>query len=247
MRAKVITAYVPLEVKHLTAEDYHAYADRLERALPPGKFRAFRPYPLGACWLHGYLSTNGWLDLPPATETPADRYATPAAHVASNVVQHNRTRWMCMAMDEDPGLDITIWLDYAVLKQGAWRGNQIKEEHIGPFVESVEKYFTDGGGDIPFPGINPPGPVEVHGNNFRFCGSTHIIPRWHLYYVDERYRKICRGWVENMKCIPLDLPIWALTEQSEPKLPFSFYQAEYDATQLTNFPVYNGTRSDPAV
>jgi hypothetical protein len=236
VKAKVVTAFVPLEGnRHFKPEQYHAYANTMQAAIGGTRFRAFRGFPLEECWLYGYLESRGWLDLPPSIPPSPDRYPTPGHFVRSNIVQHNRTRWMCMALDEDPEVDVTIWLDYAILKQGAWTGKPVTPEIIYDFVKNVEDYFAAGATDIPFPGIWPRGDIADHGDNWRFCGSTHIIPRRHLRYVDEFYRLECRRFIERTRSVPLDLPIWAYTEKNS-ALPFTFYQANHDATQLTAFP-----------
>lgn len=234
-RVKIITAFVPLNPApiHFKPEDYHAYADRMEKAAGRGRFRAYRPFPLEQCWLYGWLEQRGWLDLPPATVAAPDRYPTPQHFQRSNIVQHNRTTWMVMAAEEDLRCDVLIWLDYAILKQGhSWPGHPgVEEHHISGFLDKIENSNFQ---DIPFPGIWPKGPIDDHGDNWRFCGSTHIIPRHWLAYVDWYYKFECKRWIETKKTVPLDLPIWAILE-SNTSLPFRFYQANHDATQLTAF------------
>jgi len=234
MRAKIVTAFVPLEgMLHFKPEDYHAYADRMEKAAA-GRFRRYNPYPLEACWLYDWLEKRDWLELPPATNAAPDRYPTPNHFVKSNIVQHQRTTWMAMAAAEDPATDVLIWLDYALLKQGwQWDGHPgVEEHHITEFLTKIENSRFQ---DIPFPGIWPRGPIDDRGDNWRFCGSTHIIPRRWLHYVDWYYKFECKRFVERTKTVPLDLPIWATLEQTT-NLPFRFYQANHDATQLTAFP-----------
>jgi hypothetical protein len=232
---KIVTAFVPLEgMLHFKPEQYHDYADRMERAAGPGRFRRFNPYPLEDCWLYRWLAERGWLDLPPATAAAPDRYPTPQHFARSNIVQHQRTTWMVMAADEDRACDVVVWCDYAILKQGhSWSGHPgVEERHITEFLDKIERStFLD----IPFPGIWEKGPIDDRGDNWRFCGSTHIIRRDLLAYVDFFYRDICKKWVEKYKTVPLDLPIWALLEQTT-SLPFRWYASNHDATQLTNFP-----------
>lgn len=228
MKAKVVTAYVPLDVKHLTADQYHAYYAVIERAVGSDNVHCFRDFPLERC----YLAHEPDLPLVPANPVPADRYDSPAANVRSNVVQHNRTTWACLAADADPSVDVWIWLDYGIAKQGAWRNNPITEAVIHDFfaeVSAAEQWNT-----IPFPGIEPAGLVMPTGNNWRFCGSTHIWPKRFLRQIDDAYKANLKAWIAGLRTVPLDLPIWALTERTD-TLPFRFYQAEYDASQLTSF------------
>lgn len=231
MKAKVVTAYVPLDVKHLTADQYHAYYAVIERAVGSDNVHCFRDFPLERC----YLAHEPDLPLVPANPVPADRYDSPAANVRSNVVQHNRTTWACLAADADPSVDVWIWLDYGIAKQGAWRNNPIQDHHIKRLFDECSALPQMD--VIPFPGIEPRGPVWPLGNNWRFCGSTHIWPTRFLPDIDRVYKNELRKWIAQYKTVPLDLPIWALVEQNS-KLPFQWYQAEYDASQLTNF--HNG-------
>ena len=239
MRAKIVTAFVPLEgMLHFKPEQYHEYAAKMEAAVTPDRFQAFRSFPLEDCWLYKYLCERGWLNLPPATEVPTDRYPSPYHMVLSNIVQHNRTSWMRMAAREDQTADVFIWLDYAILKQGDWTGRRLRPEHITAFVEAVERWYSnDENKVIQFPGIWDKGPIEPTGANWRFCGSTHVIPKWWLEQVDLLYKHTCRNWVQHYKTVPLDLPIWAYVEEIRPAW-FNWYAANHDATQLTNFPGY---------
>jgi hypothetical protein len=235
-RVKIVTAFVPIDPPpiHFRPEQYHQYAERMRKAAGDDRFRAFNPYPLKQCWLYKWLEQRNWLDLPPATAPAADRYPTPKHFVLSNIVQHERTSWLCQAANEDPGCDVFVWLDYAILKQGhSWPGHPgVEERHISEFLDKIEK---SGFEDIPFPGIWEKGPISDNGDNWRFAGSTHVIPRHLLAFCDWFYKHECKQFIERTKTIPLDLPIWALLEQNT-NLPFRFYQANHDATQLTNFP-----------
>lgn len=234
-RCKVVSAYVPLDVKHLTREQYKSYGERLRAAVGWSRSVVFDDYPISNCWLYQHLwkVTGGQpLIYPPASAVSPDRYATPARMVESNIVQHQRTSWMVQAAKADPEVEVWIWLDLAIMKQGDWTGKPVTADVVDAFVERVSRAEFD---DIPFPGIWDRGPISDTGDNWRFCGSTHIIPRKHLFLVDEFYRYECRKFIERTKTVPLDLPIWAATEANS-TLPFRWYKANHDATQLTEFP-----------
>jgi hypothetical protein len=224
MKVGVVSAFVPLNVKHLTADQYHEYGDRLSKAIPPHS-RWFCQDTLENCWL--------WKENPPmvpANPVPGDRYAGPIENVKSNIVQHNRTEWAMRAAEAIPDVDVWVWLDYAILKQGDWRNNPVTEDHVKHFLDRVAstKYPID---YIPYPGIAEKGPVYPTGNNWRFCGSTHIWPKWALSAINRAYKHELREWIVRHHTTPLDLPIWALVEQNS-RLPFRWYKAEYDASQL---------------
>lgn len=231
---KVVTAFVPLNVLHLSQEAYKGYGRRLQDACD-GRLVWFDDWPLSECWLYKWLTDykGDPLALPPATATPADRYADPSDHVKSNIVQHSRTQWAKLAAQQYVATDVFVWLDLGLLKQGSFTGKQITEQHVRDFLKRVEDFnFND---TIPFPGIEERKPVDVHGNNWRFCGCTHIWPRWALPFIDHAYKFHCREFIRDHQCIPLDLAVWPTVEERS-GLPFKQYRAEYDYTQLTEFP-----------
>lgn len=230
-KVRVVSAYVPLNVRHLSREQYADYGKRMAAAIPRN-VRIYYDYPLSLCWCHSFLQDVGGLNFPPATSVPADRYATPADMTMSNIVQHQRTQWLMYTALEDPDADVLVWLDYAILKQGAFTGKPVTTEQIEQFVDAVARYTGD---DIPFPGIWPKGPISDTGDNWRFVGSTHIIPRKYLAAVHQWYQHECRKFILRTKTIPLDLPVWAAVEENS-GLPFVQYPANHDATQLTGFP-----------
>jgi len=235
IRARVISAFVPLEgMRHVDPKVYEKNAYDMVQDVPYHFFNIGER--LVDMWLYRWLREAEWLTLPPATPAAPDRYPTPQHFVNSNIIQHNRTRWLLYAAAAYPDDDVFIWLDYGLLKQGDFTGKRIEAKHIAPFVEKVERYYDAGHRDIPFPGIEDSKIVRAADNCWRFCGSTHIVPRWHLDAIDKAYRQTCCEFIAKTGTVPLDLPIWALVEQFHPELPYRQYKAEYDFTQLSNFP-----------
>lgn len=226
-KVKVTTAYVPLDVKHMKREQYLELGSKmLDAAYAAGAKTSLQMSVLTYCW-----SNDLCKDLPPATETPADRYATPEDHVKSHIVQHTRTQWALEAV-RDTDIDVVVWLDLGILKQGTHTGKLITPDDVKWFVEAVQKYSFE---DIPFPGITGVDPWLPYGNNWRFCGSTHIWPVKWLDQIHRSYRSSLISFVQQLKVVPLDLAIWPMVEKNS-GLPFKWYQAEYDNTQLRNFP-----------
>jgi hypothetical protein len=168
-----------------------------------------------------------------ANARATDRFPTDDDHIKSNIIQHWRTQAAMMLLAQEPDLDVICWLDAGILKQGAWRNNPVTEDHVREFLDKVERHgpFTD----IPFPGIEPRKPVDDHGDNWRFVGSTHIWPARFLPTIHRSYLFECRRFLRRVGAVPLDLAIWPAVEENS-GLPFRFYQGEYDATQLTGFP-----------
>lgn len=229
---KVVTAYVPIPVKHLNREQYMDYANRLVRTCD-GKIAFFEDDKFEDLWLRKVRPHI--LDVPPAAPVPEDRYPDAKTNVMSHVIQHNRTTWSRRAVEEDPTIDVVIWLDLAIMKQGDFTGKKVTEDHVWDFVQRVGEYYDAGHTDIPFPGIEERKPINVHGNNWRFCGSTHIWPVRYLNAIDMCYKTELLRFLYHEKCVPLDLAIWPLVEYRS-LLPFKWYKAEYDYTQLTEFP-----------
>lgn len=234
MRVSVVTGYVPLEVRHLTFAQYEEYGRRLGSAVVAGGATFDHIYThLNDCWLTQWLRDEAPGHVfPPASDVPTDRYATPQHMVLSNIVQHQRTTWLGQAAVSRPDADVLVWLDLGILKQGDWTGKPVTEEAITDFctkLNRMEKLDV-----IPFPGIWPKGDIADYGANWRFVGSTHIIPKQHLSQVDFAYKTECIEFIRRTQTIPLDLPIWAYTERNwSPMLPFKQYAANHDATQLT--------------
>ena len=224
-KVKVVTAFVPLPVRHLDSEQYHSLAARMIRAVGAENIKVFDNFPFEDCWLADRV------DLPPAAAVPADRYDTPRANVMSNIVQHQRTTWAIMASKEEPDVDVWVWLDFGVLKQGDWTGRPVTEQNIRDFLERLRNAKIE---NIPFPAIWGKGPIADHDVNWRFVGSTHIWPTKYLEEIDYFYKEEAKRFIDRIGAIPNDLPIWAHVEASG-FLPFVSYSANHDNTQFVNF------------
>lgn len=231
-KAKIVTAYVPLDVRHVSRDAYRRYFDVILAAVGEENVHAFHDFPYEECWLVKDLGDK----IPLAVEKPVpeDRYADVLANVKSNVVQHNRTEWAHAARLVYPDVDTWIWLDYGIAKQGEGHPHPVTKDNIRRFFARVSE--RDLSGEVPFPGINPPREVPDTGHCFRFCGSTHVWPRNWLTSIDAAYKSELLRWIARNKTTPLDLPIWALVERNHPHIPYRFYQAEYGSFQLDNFP-----------
>lgn len=226
-KVKLVTAYVDLGLTKRPSEEFHALGNRLINAAWP-HVRAFTDFPYQRCWVASAVH----YEVPAANARAEDRFATDTEHVRSNIIQHSPVQWLSLAAAEDPAPDVFVWLGYSILKQGDFTGKRLQEQHVVDFLAKVAKYpFSD----IPIPSIRPWEPVSVHGDNWQYVGSTVIAPRRFLPAMTGSYKYEAREFIRRHKCIPLDLAIWpSVVEKSG--LPFRPYAAEYDATQLTNFP-----------
>lgn len=233
---RAVTAYVPLPVTHLSQSQYHALAGGLIRACD-GNISVFYDS-LANCWLWHELQK--YPPLPPAAPRPADRYPTDAINIMSHIIQHNRTTWAKEMFAAFPEVDVAVWFDYGLMKQGAWNNKPVQPEHVAEFLIHVANYDFH---DLPFPGIEEKKPINIHGNNWRFCGSTHVWTRETINVIDDEYKRCLREFIKTHLCVPLDLTIWPMVENNV-SVPFRWYKAEYDHTQLTEFP---HARPDPAL
>lgn len=226
-RVRVVTGYVPLKVQHMNPLEFHEHGDRLELAVRDHcKMTVFRDFPYEKCWLAKE-------DPPRIGGNPRaeDRFASDEEHVRSNVVCNQFVEWAWQAYKKHPKTDVIVAMTYTVMKQGDFTGARVQADHIQDFLERVKTYDFK---DVPFPGISS-GQYEPLGHNWRFCGSTHIWPTKWLKKIRHDYKEAVRTYIEVYERTPLDLAIWPLVETNS-SVPFRWYQAEYDATQFTNFP-----------
>lgn len=227
MEVGVVTGFIPLPVLHLSKGQYYALGNRLIAAVR----QTDATFHMGSVALSQCWAWDLCIVKPPSNPPPADRYPSPEINVMSHIVQHQRTTWAMEAAKAHPEVDVWVWLDYGILKQGFWKNNPVTEDSVRRFIKVLQSRETLD--FIPFPGIAEKGLVLPTGNNWRFCGSTHIWPTQFLPRIDAFYKETLEKWISFYGHVPLDLPIWALVEQQS-GLPFRWYPAEYDASQLDN-------------
>ncbi len=226
LKVRVVSAYVPLMER--TRASFAELGDRLSKACDHN-VTFFWNFAFEQCWLAA--------EKPPwkaANARATDRFETDDEHIRSNIVQHSPVQWATMAAELDPSVDVWVWLGASVMKQGVWRNNPVREDHIRDFLRRVAQ-FKDYATAIPFPGIEPWKPPSDHGDNWRFVGSTLILPTCWLPAITRSYKFECRRFIRHVGAVPLDLAIWPSVELRS-GLPWCFYQAEYDASQFTGFP-----------
>lgn len=224
-KVKVITACVEMGLSKRPLAETHKLGHALIDATK-NRCRWYNPR-LDRIW-----TVEDFPGLRAANARATDRFATIEEHERSNYVQHMPVQWLEHAYSRHPEIDVFVWLGYTLLKQGDFTGKKITPQHVTDFVDRLEQWTPD---CIPFPGITPLAPISVNGDNWRFCGSTIIAPARFLPAMVRSYKANLRHFVRQHTCMPLDLAIWPMVEFNS-GLPFRFYQAEYDHTQLTNFP-----------
>jgi hypothetical protein len=237
MRVKAVCAYVDLGFQPLAeqgsclpAEKFRSYAAQMGEAIGHKNLRFFDHYPFAECWAVREFFPR---IMRPNCPTAPDRFTNTVEHARCQYVQHQRLTWARMAAVEDPEVDVWVWLDTGVLKQGAWRGEKVEPHHITDFFDKVRRHPPVN--SIPFPGILPRYPIADNDQHWRFCGSVHIWPTRFLPALEDLYKQELRKFVMRTNTIPGDLPIWGHVEARD-ELPFRFYQGEYGYTQFTNYP-----------
>lgn len=240
MKPLIVTGWTDLgfrpaadQPKCLSRDQFAKFRDGILEAVGEKNVCVFWDFPYDKLWVPREFDLAA---LKPDTPTPMDRFTGSWQHLRCNAWQHERTTFAMAAAKDYPEYDVMIWLDIGILKQGAWLNNCVTKERIKRFFDRVAN--TPGEMNcIPFPGITATKENVYSGNNsWRFVGSTHIWPVKYLTDIHLHYKGMLRVWVARYKTLPLDLPIWALTEQIS-NLPFKWYPAEYDASQLDNYPM----------
>lgn len=227
-KVKVVTAYVDLNLTKRPSTEFHATGFKLLDAVDSSQMRLFANFPFSYCWAGDQFGVK----YPPANPRAEDRFVTEDEHLRSNLIQHSPLQWVSEAAAEDPEPDVFVWMGYSIMKQGAFTGKPVCQKNVVEFLTKVSKYPF---GDIPIPSIRPDDPISPFGDNWQFVGSTIIVPRKFLEQMTRAYKFELIEFVRKFRKIPLDLAIWPSVVRNS-GLPFRPYPAEYDATQLTNFP-----------
>lgn len=223
---KVITAYCDLGLTKRPAAEFHVLGQKLLDQLGTDGHKY--EYSKNDAW-----TWDAYKDFPAANPRAYDRFADDMEHARSNLIQHTPIQWLEDACMDFPQTDVFVWMGYSILKQGDHTGKRILPHHVAEFVGKLKDWKPT---SLPYPGMDLyQTQLNPFGDNWRFCGSTLIVPRQYVFQVGRAYRANLKAFVQMHKAIPLDLAIWPMVEYSS-GLPWKWYDAEYDYTQLTNFP-----------
>jgi hypothetical protein len=213
MRAKLVTAYVPIPNHPRTPEEYGALGEQLGGV--PVRKKAFYNT-LADCWMTKYVDKLPFIPRASEGDNPAKN--TRAYHI----VNHQKTSWLVQAADDDPEVDVLVWVDY-----GIFRLPGVCNQAIYEFMEKVDDRA------IYAPGCWDKGVVEASQVNWRFCGSVLAVPRKLVDTLDFHVRVTARQHVSKTKNIEWEVNTWARVEQAYPKLPFHWYKADHDVSLFT--------------
>jgi len=227
MTALCVTGFVdrPFAAKHLSQTHCRALGDGLKLALGD-RLHAFDDgWTLEDCWAYSLLSNNSGL-LPSCTNPPADRFATPADMVRSNIVLLQRYLWMAAAAEARPDVDVLAWVEYTVLKQ---RG--VTPDVLASFADSLERTPCSA---VTLPGCWPKGPINDSEAHWRFVGSCWVCPASLARAVYRAVRDVVTLRTEMTGRLSWDMNSMAYVELLD-VLPIRWYRANHDETQFTNY------------
>src|SRR5579859_2872026 len=124
MRAKLVTAYVPIPNHPRTPEEYGTLGEQLGGT--PVRKKAFYNT-LNDCWMTKYINKLPFVPRSSEGDNPAKNT------LAYHAVQHQKTSWLVQAADEDRDADVLVWVDY-----GIFRLPGVTNQAIYEFMERVD-------------------------------------------------------------------------------------------------------------
>lgn len=217
MKAKLVTAYVPIPDHPRSARVYGELGERLAAVPVPKK--AFYDQ-VQNLWLWKRVKSMPFI---PAVS----QYDNPAKNtLAYHAVNHEKTTWLAQAAKEDTTSDIFVWVDYGIFNLPG-----TSNEVIFKFMESLDDKA------IYAPGCWNMQPVEASFPCWRFCGSVLAVPRRYVDVLDHAVREEARRHLYATKNVEWEVNTWARVEARRKfKLPWRWYKADHDASMFTNVP-----------
>ena len=227
MKALCVTGFVdkPFAARHLSQTDCRGLGDGLKAALGERLVAFDQGWTLPQCWAYRLLEQNPGL-LPSCANPPADRFATPADMVRSNIVLLQRYLWMATAAALRPDVDAVAWVEYTVLKQ---RG--VTPEVLAHFADALERTPCDA---VTLPGCWQKGVINDAEAHWRFVGSCWVCPTRLANDVYRAVRDVVTLRTEMTGRLSWDMNSMAYVELLD-VLPMRWYPANHDETQFTHY------------
>jgi hypothetical protein len=217
MRVKLVTAYVPIAGHPRGPAEYGALGETLSGVPVPKK--AFYDQ-VQNLWLSRHLRTLKFI--PSSSE-----YDNPAKNsLAYHCVNHEKSKWLVDAANDDPEADVLCWVDY-----GIFRLPGVNNQAITEFIHSLDDkhIYAPGCWDKPLA-------VESSYPCWRFCGSVLAVPRTLVDAFHFECRARCSQHILATKNVEWEVNSWARVEAGKRKLPFKWYKADHDVSMFTNCP-----------
>jgi hypothetical protein len=210
----VATGYIPISGFPRSARDYELLGSALQKVRVPMYEATSR---LDDCWLYE-----------PATASRRIRHATGGNDaknsLAYHIVQHQKTTWIVEALKAHPDADVAVWVDYGIFHQP-----DVTALVIEDFAARVGEE-----GAVAIPGCFDQREVSVDQPNWRFCGSSLVVPRLLAQPFDAAVRAVTLERLAKTAYITWEVNDWADVERRR-LTPIRWYSANHDATQFTNY------------
>lgn len=216
MKARLVTAYVPIIGHPRGVEEYGELGEKLSGV--PVRKKAFYQR-VEDTWLAQYLRL---LPNRPSWSTGDNEDKNSLAY---HCVQHEKTAWIRQAAAEYDD-DVFVWVDYGIFHQPG-----VCNEAIYKFMEGLDDKAIYAPGCWPKENgvINPFAPC------WRFCGSVLAVPRFFIDKLDDEVKHQAKATIAILQNVEWEVNTWARVEQKS-SLPWCWYKANHDVTQFTDCP-----------
>lgn len=215
MKARLVTAYVPIAGHPRSGKEYGELGEKLGGV--PVRKKAFYQR-VEDTWLAQHLR------LLPSRPTWSTGDNPEKNSLAYHCVQHEKTAWLRQAAAEYDD-DIFVWCDYGIFSQPGHSNQAIYE-----FFERVDDkaIYVPGCWSKDDGAINPFVPC------WRFCGSVFAVPRVYVDKFDEEMRAQAKATIAILNNVEWEVNTLARLEQKT-QLPIEWYKADHDVSQFTHF------------
>lgn len=210
----VVTGYVAIPGHPRSGDEYARLGGKL-RELRAAPVRVFR-CALEECWLYEHV-TGRAVDHAVADNPKKNT-------IAYHVVQHQKTAWIASALETDPRAGVFVWLDYGIFHQKG-----VAVDVIDAFLRRVAARRA-----IAIPGCTDGSRASVDWPNWRFCGSSLVVPRDLAIDFHRAVRDVTLERLAMTGRVTWEINDWAEVERRK-IVPICWYPAGHDLTQFTNY------------
>lgn len=229
MKARLVTAYVPIKDHPRGPEEYGSLGERLGGV--PVRKKAFYQR-VEDLWLWKFVEGLKY----PVHVSEGDNSSKNS--LAYHCVNHQKTSWLAQAAREYPENDVFVWVDYGIFHQPG-----VTAEAIYKFMESLDDKH------IYAPGcwyMHEMIAVESTHPCWRFCGSVLAVPARCVEELDFEVRVKARQHIHQTKNVEWEVNTWARVERGKRRFPWMWYKADHNASQFWNVPTLQGASHEQA-
>jgi FkbM family methyltransferase len=213
-KAVVVTGYVKIPGHPRSDAEYDRLGAHLRelRGAPVHVFRC----ELEKCWLYDHAHDRR------VDHAVADNPKKNS--LAYHVVQHQKTAWLVSALEINPRADVLVWLDYGIFHQP------------GVTLDVVEDFLrrVAARDEIAIPGCSAAASSSIDQPDWRFCGSSLVVPRDLAIAFHEAVRDVTLERLTKTGRVTWEVNDWAEVEHRK-MVPIRWYKADHNATQFTNY------------